>query len=113
MDHINETNDILDLLKRHYPSIAEPYITNNIGTAFAPLYGPEKWEEAIESGVVDKEIVDSWADAKERNEEYFENLDDDDIFFDSYDQGRDSDLAFESIVGRGTVKFQTYGSIRP
>jgi hypothetical protein len=71
--YIEDTNGILDLLNRHYPDIAAPFVEKN-QSAFKPLYGPGKWSDAIASGVVDSELVNIWKKNKAENEAYFKGL---------------------------------------
>ena len=76
LNHVEATNGIVDLLRRHYPSIAAPFDMKG-QSAFKPLFGPEKWEKAIKEGVVDPKLVKMWKKTKEDNKAYFDSIDDD------------------------------------
>jgi len=72
--HIENVSGLLDLLKRHYPDIAKPFIKKG-QSAFKPIYGPEKWTEAVENALP-KDLVNLWAETKKSNEAFFNNLSD-------------------------------------
>lgn len=80
LKHIEETNGLLDILRRHYPEIAYPFIARR-QSAFKPLYDEKKWEEVIKADFFPKELKLQWERTKGANDAYFTELDKDDIFF--------------------------------
>jgi len=79
LEHIDATEGFLDVLKRHYPTIAAPFEAKQ-QSAFKPLYDATKWDEAIKSGVVNEDIVNKWEDTRIKNEAYFRKLENDEGF---------------------------------
>lgn len=72
--HIENVSGLLDLLKRHYPDIAEPFV-NKGQSAFKPIYGPEKWTEAVDNALP-KDLLNLWAETKKANDAFFNDLSD-------------------------------------
>jgi hypothetical protein len=66
MDHMEEVSSLKDILKRHYPDIADAFPEGY--SAFKPIYPKEKWEEKKE---LFPELSKKWADTKEANDTYF------------------------------------------
>lgn len=73
LEHIASVDGLLHLLGRHYPDIAAPFIERK-QSAFKPIYGPEKWKEAIDDGIVDPELVKQWETTKKENEQFFKTF---------------------------------------
>jgi len=73
LDYIECTDGLLDLLKRHQPETAVQFVAKN-QSAFKPLFGAEKWNEAVKNGIIDPELVRMWADTKKDNKDFFESL---------------------------------------
>lgn len=73
LKYIFDNDGLIELLNRHYPDIAEPFVERG-QSAFKPIYGPDKWQESIDDGTVDPIRVQMWKDAKEDNEEFFSSM---------------------------------------
>jgi len=72
LKHVEETDGFKDLLKRHYPKLAQPFKKNH--SAFKPLEGPEAWTKVINNSTVDSDLKKLWDENKVNNDKYFEGL---------------------------------------
>merc|ERR1712038_1155590 len=73
LKHVKDTVGLVDLLDRHYPDLAKDFKDRN-QSAFKPTLGPADWVKAIEKGVVPKSMTSVWADTKEKNKKFFDEL---------------------------------------
>merc|ERR1712165_181994 len=67
--HVYETDSLVDVLKRHYPDIANTF-TDRKQSAFKPIYGPAEWKEALKHKDADF-LHKAWKVTKESNDKFF------------------------------------------
>ena len=109
LEYIENTEGLVDVLKRHYPTIAAPFVERK-QSAFKPIYGPEKWMQALRGGIVDKKLdklIELWQTTREDNDEYFAGIDDDDVFFD-FDPNEVSKRSNAPRMGYGSIHDSIY-----
>lgn len=74
---VKENKGLFDLLERHYPDLAADF-KDDKGKAkqscFKPILPGEAWGKAIENKVVPEELTKIWQTTKERNAEFFDEL---------------------------------------
>ena len=77
LKHIKETDQMFDLLERHYPELAM-YFKDEKGkqkqSVFKPTLGPKDWQSAIDKNVVPKDIQYEWKKIVDNNKTFFESL---------------------------------------
>lgn len=77
LKHVKKTKQLVELLDRHYPDLAEAFKDKNGNfkqSAFKPTLGPADWEKAINDNVVPEKYTKEWAATKARNEKFFDEL---------------------------------------
>lgn len=67
--HVNDTDNLVTILKRHYPDIAKTFIDKR-QSAFKPIYGPDEWNEALKHKDADY-LHKIWNETKESNDKFF------------------------------------------
>jgi len=108
LEYIEETEGLIDILQRHYPEVAAPFVERK-QSAFKPIHGPDKWAEAISSGVVDSDLVDVWHRTKDANDDYFASIDKEDVFFDfEKDEVLKRSIAPKGYKGYGSMSSSIY-----
>mmetsp|Transcript_10722 Transcript_10722/g.18263 ORF Transcript_10722/g.18263 Transcript_10722/m.18263 type:complete len:894 (-) Transcript_10722:135-2816(-) len=74
---VKENKGLFDLLERHYPDLAADF-KDEKGKAkqscFKPILPGEAWKKAIENKVVPEKITKEWETTKQRNAEFFDEL---------------------------------------
>ena len=72
LEWVEETSSLKDLLQRHYPELAAKIPKKQ--SAFKPYGTPGDWTKAIDDGVIDSRIKQTWARVKSQNSLYFSHV---------------------------------------
>jgi alpha-dioxygenase len=71
LKHVEETSGLIDLMKRHYPDIADKFPKNQ--SAFKPIYDADRWAEKDVKATFSKH-VENWNKVKNDNQAFFDGL---------------------------------------
>jgi len=77
LDHVKKNDGLIDLIDRHYPELVEDFKDKkgkNKQSAFKPTLSPDDWKNAVNNGLVPKDITDVWETSKKENNKFFDEL---------------------------------------